>query len=244
MTSLSAGENKRENNPKNHAESEAIQVAKKRMSNFLSTIFFVIGALVFAVACVYWDKGGYRNNWFALGWGVLGYLLLGGGAACAFYKDVIEPSKAVDTSPKERPYVFTHENVITKPLTGGESTTIRIMFENTGPGEVTVTMKNSTACFVVDGRRALKYAPYDPAATISFIIPPKHRGEGILRFPGQLTDADIRGLHEGRAKLYFFARGEYRDESGRKYPLDFRRKYDPEMPGLLAVCEDSITISD
>lgn len=241
---LPASETKRENQPSDHTESEAIQVAEKRMSNFLSTVFFVIGALVFAVACVYWDKSGYRNNWFALWWGSLGYLLLGIGAACAFYKDVIEPSKAVATIPKERPYVFVHKEELTKPLTSGEPVTIRVGYENTGPGEITLTTRNSTACFIVDGSRSFKYAPYDPTALVSIAIPPKHRSEVILKFPLQLTDADVKAVLDGRAKLYFFARGEYKDESGRKYPLDFRRIYNPELPGSLGVCEDSITISD
>src|SRR5438874_2539737 len=69
------------------------QKRHKPMSVFLSTIVLVVGGLLFAVALVYWDKGGYANNWKAMWWGIGAFEVLGIGMAFTFYSTVIVPSR-------------------------------------------------------------------------------------------------------------------------------------------------------
>ena len=63
------------------------------MSAFLSTVILLIGGFLFAVALVYWDKGGYANNVRALWWGVGSLVVVTCGVAFTFYNNVVEPSK-------------------------------------------------------------------------------------------------------------------------------------------------------
>jgi len=65
----------------------------KTMSAFLSTIILLFGGLLFAIALVYWDKGGYANNWKALWWRIGAFVMFGVGTGFTFYNNVIEPSK-------------------------------------------------------------------------------------------------------------------------------------------------------
>jgi hypothetical protein len=225
---------------------------RPRLTAFLFDSIFQVVTWVGIAACLgaifyFLSKDNMRGTyWGGAGLVILILLMIAMVGDRHFFQNssaqpTISPTSA---RTKERPYVFIHENALTKPLTGGQPISIRTVYENTGPGEVRVTFKNSTAAFRVDDNRSLKYAPYDPAATVSFTIPPQRRSETFFSFRDPLfTDEDIKGLHDGRAKLYFFARGEFKDESGRKYPLDFRFVYDPESGGLF-VCADSITIDD
>ena len=64
------------------------------------------------------------------------------------------------------------------------------------------------------------------------------RDEAVYR----LTPEKINAIEDGRARLFFFARGEYKDSLGRVYPWPFCRMYDKDMPGNLIMCPDQMTI--
>jgi hypothetical protein len=54
-----------------------------------------------------------------------------------------------------------------------------------------------------------------------------------MRFDLRLTPDKLDALKSGKARLFFYARAEYRDATGKVYPLPFAEMYDPMFPGNL-----------
>ena len=61
-----------------------------------------------------------------------------------------------------------------------------------------------------------------------------------MRFDFRLTPEKLAALKAGTARLFFFARGEYRDEAGKTYSLPFAEMYDPHFPGNLIACPNDV----
>ncbi|HET9522827.1 MAG TPA: hypothetical protein VFO90_01265 [Terrimicrobiaceae bacterium] len=50
----------------------------------------------------------------------------------------------------------------------------------------------------------------------------------------------LEALNAGKARLFVYAKGEYRDVAGKTYQLPFARMYHPAVAGNLAICPDNI----
>jgi hypothetical protein len=117
---------------------------KGRMSAFLSTVILFFGALLFAIAIVYWDRGGYANNLKALWWGIASLVVVTCGVAFTFYHNVVLPSKdnarnqtnATEQQSPNRPWLNV-EIVPIGPLTfDGANANLSIEFRITNGGHM------------------------------------------------------------------------------------------------------------
>jgi hypothetical protein len=147
-----------------------------------------------------------------------------------------EPLKRTDD---KRPYVHFGRTELTEPLRAGVSPRVVFSLQNTGPKEATVKMHAAAWYLTYDRNdRALDYKPRPEFAAPSFIIGPWGRYDGHMPFPDFILTADqAAALNSGRAWLFFFSRGEYIDEEGKGYPLDFLRVYDKSVPGQLILTD-------
>ena len=60
-----------------------------------------------------------------------------------------------------------------------------------------------------------------------------------------MSEERFRELAEHTAELFIFAKGEYTDGSGTKYPLPYCRQYNKSFPDVdLAICGDGISFTE
>ncbi len=141
---------------------------------------------------------------------------------------------------KDRPYVIFKMTRLSEPLTIGKKTTVEFIIANSGQMIANGLFSDVTYYFDVDPpEQSYKYQKSDP---INFSLSPTEEWNGQIRFSFVLTKEKITAITSGRAHLYFFAKGEYKDSLGRSYPLPFCRMYDQDMPGNLIYCSDQIII--
>src|SRR5439155_24686402 len=98
------------------------------------------------------------------------------------------------------------------PLIKDQPIVLYILVENTGSVEATGYFKDMTCRFSDIEPRSLQYMT--SRVVISFKLAPSEKRE--LRLPFEvavLDDWRLKMLNEGRSKLYFYARGDYRDEA-------------------------------
>jgi hypothetical protein len=141
-----------------------------------------------------------------------------------------------------RPYVFIKEIGLREPLTAGKNPIIIFTVSNSGSREAYITIKDATGQFEVAPFR--DSWEYNPGEQVTFTLAPTAMHVGRIEFPVTLTEEQIKALDDGRARLLFFAWGEYRDEAGQTYPLSFCQLYDKESLYRLTVCPNSIKIVD
>lgn len=141
-----------------------------------------------------------------------------------------------DLPNKDRPYVFFKMARLLKPLSISEKPVVEFILSNSGQMEATGSIKDVTYLFdIYPPEESFKYQNSEP---VSFSLSPTEEWNGQLRFSYSLTDEKLAAITDGRAKLYFFAKGVYKDSLGRVYPLPFCRMYDRDMPGNLIICSD------
>ncbi len=234
-----------------HAKAKAVQRANSnpcpretnRLSAFIFVLVFVAVGILFTIAVANWQK---TNLWAGLWWGVGGFLLFGIGAAFAYYYYVIKPAEAFppSTISNPRPYVV-FKIARLRELSAGSYPVIEFDLQNIGATEASVTIRNSTCQFVQDLKPPnLQYQ----IGTSMFrtTVAPTQIVTGRVNFnPLILTDDMIKELNDDRARLYFYARGEYVDTpSGRKYPLPFCYVYNREMASHLIFCDEGVTFKE
>jgi hypothetical protein len=233
------------------AEGDTVQSAKSntgarktyRMSIFLSVLFLAISAILAAIAIASWQKGGYRNYLISLWWGIPAYLLLGVGAVFAYHYYVIKPAKEVareDNAARNRPYVFFKLAALKNPLADGEKPVVQIVLANSGQTEAHGKIWDNTFFYEIPPfKSTFNYQPREP---INFSLAPGAEMGGELRYDFIMTKEKLEALQSGKARLYFFSRGEYQGEDGTVYPLPFCRMYDKGIAGNLIVCADDVII--
>ena len=157
-------------------------------------------------------------------------------------KDIIRDSlNTVQPNVRERPYVFFKMTKLVMPLAAGEKPTVEFILANSGQMEAIGFIRDITYFFDIDPvEERYEYQNTEP---ISFSLAPTAEWNGQLRrFSFVLTKEKIKAIKDGRARLFFFAHGEYKDSLGRVYPLPFCRMYDKDMPSNLIICPDQMTI--
>jgi hypothetical protein len=157
-----------------------------------------------------------------------------------------KPTPAQNSDNTERAYVYFRHAVLKAPLAAGTPPVVEIIIENTGKREAIVTSPGCAWYRTSDPKdRALKFpqgvSPPPAAAPLSIVPGGHYRGELQMQ-TCTLTDEQIKDLNEEKAWLFFFSPGEYKDENGKTYPLDFCRQYDKTVPGQLVVCPADVTI--
>lgn len=156
-------------------------------------------------------------------------------------KRIWERPPVAAPQPDKRAYVFIKYSWLEK-LTEGENAVIQLVFQNNGQSEAQIRIWNNTYRFVAE-------PPFDkglrflPSETLNFSLAPNAEVRGRLISTFIPTEGHIEDLINGKARLYFFARGEYKDETGRAYPLPFCRMWNKSVDGNLVFCPD-LKISD
>lgn len=124
-----------------------------------------------------------------------------------------------------------------------EDDPVRISFGlvNTGNTDATVTLKDRTFYFSIDPAQTVFKFQSSPAIEIPVSAIPNAIWRAEMRFDFRVTPEKIDALKSGKARLFFYAHGKYRDETGETYSLPFKEMYDPMFPGnLIAPPEDII----
>src|SRR6266496_2904593 len=202
------------------------------ISFILISVLFVV---IYPFAFHYWQQGNYG---LAIRWGigVLVCLAIGVFFAGRFY--LRSPSIVIKKlAPKGKAYVYVSDAAL-EPLTQGKPIILNMTVENTGSVEAEGYLKDITCTFTYVEPRSLSYASFRPT---NFKLVPLQKTSIRYPFVGMtLDDWQLKLLNEGNAQLYFFGRGEYRDESGNDFPLTFCRAYTTFHPSHLVFCDESI----
>ena len=177
-----------------------------------------------------------------------GCLMLALAALLAFYGTQVAregwnslqaKSEPKPETPAGRPYVIFETNGLQIPTELDKPVTVRFTVKNTGQSEVAGFLKDFTYLFSVNPEQ--KEFKFGEAGTQSFSLAPSEIWNGFF-FTGFIMKPEkLAALNSGSARLFFFARGEYKNATGKAYPLTFARMYHPAMPGNLAICPDDVT---
>jgi hypothetical protein len=126
-------------------------------------------------------------------------------------------------------------------LVVGQESVIDLELTNSGPVAAVCHFRDMTFFFnlapfmtVLEYQHTSKPVTYNLSPTSRVYIHP--------HFPFPATKERLDAITEGRARLYFYGRGEYRDDLGRTFPLLFCFIYSENVPGKLGLCSDEIIV--
>jgi|GEM_PF-5922974 len=60
----------------------------------------------------------------------------------------------------------------------------------------------------------------------------------LSRSPQPLTERQIRELQEGQTLFFHYAEGEYDDDAGNTYPIDYCYMFNPQSPTVMRICPE------
>jgi hypothetical protein len=142
-------------------------------------------------------------------------------------------------SASPRPYVVFGSSELVFP--SGDAKPLQVVFylKNTGQAGAVGTIRDFTYYFSI--RPEQKEFAYQTSEPTSFSLAPSEQWRAHFLPTFVLTPEKRTALESGRARLFVYARGEYRDESGRVYQLLFARMYHPLVAGNLAIPPDNVT---
>ncbi len=214
------------------------------MSGAILAVSGLACCICFAIAAIYWGRGGYANVKIAFPWIIAAAVFFVGAAISAYWYYVVKPASQEVGISSERPNVFYKIAAMAEPLSPGKDPVVAFTFANSGPVEAQLTIRDFTSYFEGTERRGSrpKFLVTEPT---TFTLSPTAQYDGRMTSPGLYLTADnIKDIREGRANLYFFAKGEYKDEVGRTWPLPFCRKYAEDFPGKLILCPNDFQIGE
>ncbi len=138
-----------------------------------------------------------------------------------------------ESKPAKHARVLFVEKKLILPTKEGDPVRISFGLMNIGNSDATVTLKDRTYYFSTDpAQTVFKFQPA-PAVEIPVSAVPNAIWRAEMRFDFQVTPEKIEALKSGKARLFFYAHGEYRDATEETYLLPFEEMYDPMFPGNL-----------
>lgn len=153
-----------------------------------------------------------------------------------WYQDTLwkkDETASKPAAPVKRARVLFVETKLIVPAKEDDPVRIAFGLMNTGEADATVTLKDRTYYFSTNPEQTVfKYQPA-PAEEIPVSAIPNAIWRAEMRFNFRLTREKLDALKSGKARLFFYARGEYRDATGEVYPLPFAEMYDPVFSGNL-----------
>ena len=150
--------------------------------------------------------------------------------------------KPEDETPKvQRPsaYVTITDSKLERDITAGDYPTFYFTLNN-GPVPVKGTMRNVSVyyCGIQD-----QVFPWGEGMTKRFTLMPNERTTVIFRFNNYILKTEwVSALTQEKARLLFYFRGEYTDDSGRTYPMKHCFIWNKYMGQNLALCGDDIKL--
>ena len=147
------------------------------------------------------------------------------------------PTTAIETA-ATRPYVIVANTELVTPAEPTKPVQIRFALKNTGQTHATGSFTDFTYYFSTQpDQREFAYQSSD---AVSFSLAPSEQWSGYFLPSFVLSPEKLQALNEGKARLFFYARGEYRDANGKTYKLPFAQMYHSEVAGRLAVCPTNV----
>lgn len=137
-----------------------------------------------------------------------------------------------------RPYVIFASTELVLPPDRNRPIQVTFDLKNTGQSEAGGSLRDFTYYFSTNPEQR-EFAYQHSKATI-FSLAPSEQWRGHFLPPFVLSAEELKALDVGRARLFVYARGEYRDASGRTYSLPFARIYHPSVVGRLAMPPDDV----
>jgi hypothetical protein len=209
------------------------------MSGFISFLF----ALLFTVALTLTIVFRQEKKWklariFGIISVICGAITIVAGAI--YYLSPAQPVIQM-IGPPEKPYMFVTESRMDELI--ADKSPVVIMEIQNGPNESTLIFTDVSCTFTrfvpekyltyTKGRdsQKMKFAPHQ-------VLTAKWDRKVDVLTQDQINELNAK---QPTAELYFFARGEYTDDTG-KHPLNLCWKYDKDFPTHLAICVDDITI--
>ena len=207
--------------------------------DFLVSFAYEFVTWVCIAACFggIWHCLNKGNRKGAVRWGIGLFLSIIAMIVLQVYRHMHEPAALQ----AEQPYV-TVNNVEMDSLKAGSSPTVRFGLDN---GRQTSIVNLRRISWRLTPFVPEKYLTYLPGAkTERFELTPHQKMIerwtflGLVLTQGQIDDLNAKPPN---AELYFFADGDYSNESGtHSMPTCFR--YDPDFPNHIALCADGIKI--
>jgi hypothetical protein len=138
----------------------------------------------------------------------------------------------------QHPYVFVKGAWL--EITPNKEPIFVFMLVNSGTIEAVGSIRDVSFSYTIDAGEHL--FPYQAGKSLDFQLAPTDLK--TVRAPMELimTDDRIQALDEQRARFIVYARGEYREESGKSYPLNLCYMYNKDVPDKLVICPSDIEI--
>ena len=137
-----------------------------------------------------------------------------------------------------RPYVIVASTELLIPPDHTKPVQVVFDVKNTGQMEALGSIRDFTYYFSTDA--AQREFAYQHSEPITFSLAPGEQWRGHFLPSFVLSDEKLGALDAGRARLFVYARGEYRDRAGRVFQFPFARMYHPVVAGKLAICPSDI----
>jgi hypothetical protein len=119
---------------------------------------------------------------------------------------------------------------------------LRVAFSvmNTGDLDAIFRMWDQSYFYTVDPSKTVFHCQESPPEELRVPAVPNTVWRGEFRFSIRLSNEKIYALDHGKARLFFYARGEYFDKCGIKKPLPFKAMYDRTFPGNLIAPSNNV----
>jgi hypothetical protein len=147
------------------------------------------------------------------------------------------PASAVE-SIAVRPYVIVANSELVTSTDPTKSIQIRFSLKNTGQTLASGSFNDFTYYFSTNEEQ--REFPYQPSKPLVFSLAPSEEWTGYFLPSFSLSPEKLQFLDEGKARLFFYARGEYHDANGNTYKLPFAQMYNPDVPGRLVISPSTI----
>src|ERR1700730_9845878 len=201
----------------NERQKKSEKKARSRMDIVAGLIGIAVTA--FAIAAAVFFSVGHRDA--GLWASCIAIALAVIGATC-LYQDSLwrkDASKQIAQQPSRHAHVLFTEIRLVLPEKDSDPIRVTFGLMNTGDADAVFTIKDRTYYYTEDPNQTVFEYQRSPAeeVTLSAGVPTGvWRAE--MRFDFRLTPEKLDALKSGKARLFFYARTEYRDSTG-TYPL-------------------------
>jgi hypothetical protein len=232
--------------PEKDAQHRAKDKPRRRKTNHMTAVLslvFVGGLFIvaFAFAFHYWQQGSYSP---ALWWGLAAFIFFAIGVACAMQFYVVGPLEADKMGQhEETPNVIFGKSQLRGPLVPGERPWVQISLTNTTNVPIEGQFTDFTWQVIpAPISQELKYLP--KATTDDFQLPARQTQTVHFETLFTPTKEYIDAFNSDKMLFIMYAKGEYwnKADATKRFPLPFCLMYSKDVPGVLALCPQSIKI--
>ncbi len=154
------------------------------------------------------------------------------------WTEIFSPPTAVVESTATRPYVIFTGTELVVPSDRSKPVQVTFDLKNTGQTQAIGSFSDFTYYFSTQPKQhEFAYQHSDP---ISFSLAPAEQWRGYFLTSFLLSPEKLEALNAGKARLFVYAKGEYRDATGKSYQIPLARMYHPVVAGNLAICPDNV----